>query len=360
MNPRIPEGIRTSGRPLGSLAQRWLEVFDQFDAKLRPRIVRGRTLARGGRVRELEVAPGAALGEVKDAQAHRPTLRVRTFEEDEWTSVIDVLRSRLDLLGALVEGTLESELLSLFDARGIPLLPRPSDIDGDCDCGDWAVPCPHVAAVHHVVGEALEGEPFLVFTMRGRTRDQLLSDLRRAWGDAGPPPAAGPSQDEPLRDVDLFTSPAPGPSPAFRFDARATQPGMLELGPLAGDDDLLRALTPLYDAAAAWALEVALGGEGANAVDRRPPTRRRATAAPSREPGPPPTPSAPPPPADDPGEVDLGERLVDALADRADPTPAAALAAELGAPAARVEAELGALESLGLVFQVEPGRWQLG
>jgi uncharacterized Zn finger protein len=355
MNPRVPEGIRTSTRPLGALAQRWLDVFDGFDLKLRPRIVRGRTLARGGRVRELEVAPGTALGEVKDAHAHRPTLRVRTFEEHEWAAVVDVLRSRLDLLGALIEGHLEPELLALFDERRVPLLPNPADIDGDCDCGDWAVPCPHVAAVHHVVGEALEGEPFLVFTMRGRTRDQVLSDLRRAWGDTRAPAAAsGPVQDEPLRDVDVFASPV-APATTFRFDPHLkTQPGMLELGPLAGDDDLLRALTPLYDAAAAFALEVALGGDAA--PDRRVPTRRRPTAAPAASASQPP----PPPPAEDPGEVDLGERLVDALADRAEPADADSLASEVGVPVAQVRAELEALEQLGLVFAAGDDRWQLG
>lgn len=354
--PRAPEGIRTSGRPLGPLALRWLEVFDGFDLKLRPRIVRGRTLARGGRVRELEVAPGTALGEVKDAQTHRPTLRVRTFEEAEWGAVVDVLRSRLDLLGSLVEGQLEPPLLELFAAHGVPLLPRPDEIDGDCDCGDWAVPCPHVAALHHVVGEALEGEPFLVFTMRGRPRDQLLSDLRRAWGDVGGPPV-GPSgpTDEPLRDADVFRAPERLPALRFRFDARSTgrRPGMLELGPLAGDDDLLRALGPLYDAASAHAVEVALGGDEAG--DRRPVTRRRSTQAPVS--GPPPAPERPPA---DTGEVDLGEKLVDALADREDPVTAAALAAELGVARARVEEELATLERLGLVFAAEPGTWQLG
>ncbi len=358
MNPRAPEGIRTSGRPLGPLAQQWLEVFDGFDAKLRPRIVRGRTLARGGRVRELEVAPGTALGEVKESATHRPTLRVRTFDEAEWASVVQVLRSRLDLLGALVEGSLEPELLTLLARQGVPLLPRSQEIDGDCDCGDWAVPCPHVAALHHVVGEALEGEPFLAFTMRGRTRDQLLSDLRRAWGDTGGPGGSGPSiGDEPLRDTDVFTSPERLAPPTFRFDVRqATQPGMVELGPLAGDDDLLRALTPLYDAAATFAMDVALGA--ATTSDRRPPTRRRSTAAP--ESVPPPTQPIALPPADDPGEVDLGERLVDALADRDDPASAAALAAELGVSTAELEAELTLLEKLGLVFAPEPGAWQLG
>jgi hypothetical protein len=358
VNPRAPEGIRTSGRPLGGLAQRWLDVFDGFDLKLRPRIVRGRTLARGGRVRELEVAPGTALGEVKDAQTHRPTLRVRTFDEAEWGAVVRVLRSRLDLLGALVEGTLEPALLALFEADGVPLLPQPSEIDGDCDCGDWAVPCPHVAAVHHVVGEALEGEPFLVFTMRGRPRDQLINDLRRAWGDVGGTPtgATGPT-DEPLRDADVFTSPERLGPVRFRFDTRATLPGMLELGPLAGDDDLLRALSPLYDAAAAHATEVALGGSGA--TDRRPATRRR-TGVPGSTSGPPSADAAAPAPPPDTGEVDLGEELVDVLADRAAPATAAELAEQLRVDPVRVEVELRALEALGLVFSPAQGTWQLG
>lgn len=350
MNVRS-EGIRTSTRPPGRLATRWLAVLDKLDDRLKTRIARGRTLARGGRVRELELAPGMALGTVHDNDEQRPTLRVRTFDEAEWAKVVGVLGGRLDLLARLLEGDVADELLAALEAQGVPLLPRPKELDGDCDCGDWAVPCPHGAALHHVLGEALDGEPFLLFSLRGRPREQLLTELRRLWGDStgvriGP---KGPS-DEPVPAGDPYASPVPLPPVSFRFHTAPSEGGlqagpatngMVELGPLAGDDDLQRTLAPLYDAGAAYALEVAL----AEVADLRP--RRRGAALDDT-------------PAPFPLRDELTERIVDALADAAEGTTAAELARDLGTAPDAVERELDELGTLGIVTRSDEGKFWLG
>ena len=48
------------------------------------------------------------------------------------------------------------------------------------------MPCSHMAAVHNVLADALSGDPFLLLTLRGRNRDQLLAQLRKSWGDTAP------------------------------------------------------------------------------------------------------------------------------------------------------------------------------
>lgn len=327
------DGIRTSARPLGRLAAKWLQVLDGLDERARTRVIRGRTLARGGRVRELEIAPGMALGEVLDGAVQRPTLRLRTFEEDDWAKVLDVLSHRLDLLARLLEGEVADELLAALAARGVPLLPCASELDGDCDCGDWAIPCPHGAALHHVLGDALDGEPFLLFALRGRPREQLLAELRRGWGDTGLRTAVHGPSDEPVPDGDPFTCPTPLPPMSFRFRVEPPEgeggpvpPGMLELGPLAGDDDLVRSLQPLYDAGASYAREVALA-EG-------PGRKRRARPNVSAR------------------EYDeLTERIVDVLADSADGATAEELARDLDTEADLVVQELEELGVLGIVVR---------
>ncbi|MEQ1503110.1 MAG: hypothetical protein ABMB14_12810 [Myxococcota bacterium] len=390
-------GIRTSQRPPGRLAGRWLAMLDALDERLKGRVLRGRTLSRAGRVSQIEVAPGAALAEVQDPDPKRPTVRVRTFEEAEWTKVLATLRSKLTWLGKLLEGEVHDELLAALDATGIPLVPRPDEIDGDCDCGDWAVPCTHGAALHHVLGEALDGEPFLLFTLRGRTREQLLSELRRGWGDTASPRGkeTHPPDVEPTGDP--FASPVPPPILPFRFTAGP--PGMMALGPLAGDDDLPRALQPLYDAGAAAAHAIALAEGDADAPRRRrrstvpqvallPPapsiapsaTRAKVPAAPEfparplgaefparplgaefplgaglpLDPGLELSPAA--------GPEDLTERIVDLLAEADDGATAEELGRKLGVTTARAQAELEELGNLGLVYRSGrgPGRWWLG
>jgi uncharacterized Zn finger protein len=360
-----PEGLRTSQRPLGRLATRWLGMLDGLEDRIKGRVLRGKTLARAGRVWEMELAPGTALAEVQDAEVQRPTVRVRTFDEDEWTKVLAALRGRLSLLAKLIEGEVADELLAELDSHGVPLVPRADEIDGDCDCGDWAVPCTHGAALHHVLAEALDGEPFLLFTLRGRTREQLLAELRKSWGDTAtrPPPEdrkarkAAPEEAE----GDPFTSPEAPPPLAFRFGASTGAPAVLELGPLAGDDDLHRALQPLYDAGAAAALAIALAerpGEG-------PRRRRGRSTVPvvSRQAAP----RLPPPPAarrkGAAAPDDLTEQIVDVLAGRENGATTREVSLALGVNAARVQEELDEIANLGLVYRTGRGamvRWFLG
>ena len=47
-----------------------------------------------------------------------------------------------------------------------------------CSCPDWANPCKHVAAAHYILGDRFDEDPFLLFRMRGRSKDQVLEGLR--------------------------------------------------------------------------------------------------------------------------------------------------------------------------------------
>lgn len=44
---------------------------------------------------------------------------------------------------------------------------------------DWANPCKHVAAVYYLLGERFDADPFLLFTLRGRTKEQVAAELRK-------------------------------------------------------------------------------------------------------------------------------------------------------------------------------------
>jgi uncharacterized Zn finger protein len=48
-----------------------------------------------------------------------------------------------------------------------------------CDCSDArTAPCKHIAAAVYAFGARLEGDPFLLFAVRGRSRAALLESLR--------------------------------------------------------------------------------------------------------------------------------------------------------------------------------------
>jgi uncharacterized Zn finger protein len=62
---------------------------------------------------------------------------------------------------------------------GLDLLPGPGEVQPRCSCPDWADPCKHAAAVCYLVADELDRDPFLLFLLRGKGRDELLAGVRQ-------------------------------------------------------------------------------------------------------------------------------------------------------------------------------------
>src|SRR5262249_36393738 len=52
----------------------------------------------------------------------------------------------------------------------------------ECSCPDNANPCKHISAVYYLLGEQFDADPFLLFQLRGRSKDQIIADLRARRG----------------------------------------------------------------------------------------------------------------------------------------------------------------------------------
>jgi len=120
---------------------------------------------------------------------------------------LDEAITRDAVLGRLA-GEMPPEIEQAFQAAGVSLFPTRNEIAMSCSCPDWAVPCKHIAAVYYLLGEEFDRDPFLLLTLRGRTRDQVMAALRgRRAAAASPVEEAGPEEQpepqvEPL-DADL-------------------------------------------------------------------------------------------------------------------------------------------------------------
>ncbi|MEM6926867.1 MAG: hypothetical protein AAF602_08075, partial [Myxococcota bacterium] len=227
------------------------------------------------------------------------------------------------------------------------------------------VPCAHGAAVHHLVAEALEGEPLLLFALRGRPREQLIAELRRNWGDTSRAPSSAAGREEGAPPGDWFASPTGTPEIAFKFNPPLRSPGLLELGPLPGDGDLPKTFAPLYEAGAAASREFALAEPSRTQSSRR----RRPTHPRQAPPSGPITvkasaiPDGGRPRRRSRSVVDLGEQLVDLLADADQGASTKQLATRLDLDPILVRRELVELETLGVVLRTgstRATRWWLG
>lgn len=362
-NKAPEDGIVASTRPKGWAALRWMSTFDPLIDSHQAELARGRTLARSGRVRDLWFSPGLGSAEVvTNRHNHRVTVRVRVFEDLEWTRVVRQLLGHLEHIAVMLEGDLPEAFIEDLDRDGLPLLPALAEIDGVCDCGDFHMPCAHMAAVHNVIAEALDGDPFLLLTLRGLDRAQLLARLRRAWNDPHPLRTASLVEEQPPPDeLDWASSPQPLPPLALHLKVNAqSRPGVYALGPAPGRSDLGSTLEPLYQAGVAAAADLALEDPPDNSniapFSLWESFRRGQTAT---------TSAAPIRRAPDSPEASrraLTERLVDLLAELEN-AKSKELAARLSLPVLVVRQELLDLEKLGIVYrtgQTRGTRWWLG
>jgi uncharacterized Zn finger protein len=172
----------------------WLEALEQR-ARLDPdRLPRGRDYARSGAVGELTMAPGEARARVqgRKTEPYEVRIRVRRFTDDEWDRVLAAISARLGHAAALLDGELPPEIADDAAAAGLDLLPGGGELGPRCSCPDEADPCKHSAAACYLITDVLDADPFTLFLLRGRTRDQVLAGIRArrrgaASGLAGAP-----------------------------------------------------------------------------------------------------------------------------------------------------------------------------
>jgi uncharacterized Zn finger protein len=195
--------------------QRWIAALEALGAVYANRLPRGRTYARKGTVHDLTVAPGRVTARVEGSrpQPYRVTLALPVFDDATWDAVVVALAGRVRHAAALLEGRMPEDVDDVLADCGVSLFPSARELATRCSCPDVANPCKHVAAVHYVLAQTFDADPFLLPLLRGRDREALLAGLRtvRAGGSGAAPEA--PAREAPLViDAlvarELFRSPA--------------------------------------------------------------------------------------------------------------------------------------------------------
>jgi uncharacterized Zn finger protein len=221
----------------GKIGEQWWSrrFVDVLEGVCDPgRLARGRAYARKGQVVDFALSPGQLVARVQGSRPtpYRVTIRIAAFDEAQWTEITESLGSQALYRAALLAGEMPREIVELFTELGLPLFP--SELNIDCSCPDWGVPCKHGSAALYVLAEAFDDDPFLVLAWRGRAREPLLDALR---GTADPGEAVDPLAvpEEPLANrLTDFYSPAVSLGRLRERPARGGTPPEL----------LLRALDP--------------------------------------------------------------------------------------------------------------------
>jgi uncharacterized Zn finger protein len=160
--------------------QRWLELLDSY--RFKKRLERARIYAREGNVLSIEFQGAQVLAKVQgsEAEPYQVSLSLALFSDEDWEYVIDTLSQKAIFSAQLLAGEMPETIESVFTANGLSLFPFTlADIRSRCSCPDKANPCKHIGAVYYQLGDRFSEEPFVLFQLRGRTKDQILEALRQ-------------------------------------------------------------------------------------------------------------------------------------------------------------------------------------
>jgi uncharacterized Zn finger protein len=243
-------------------ARRWISVLEGFE--LGPRLARGRSYARRGQVLDVSVERGTVKARVQGSrpEPYEVAIRVKTLSAPQWRRAAAALRREARFAAKLLASEMPQDVEKAFDKAGLSLFPeRRRDLSTECSCPDWSNPCKHIAAVYYLLGEEFDRDPFLVFELRGLSREELV----RLLGAAPSPGEDAPAPSEPLRpDPGAFWAGGELPGDSFgEVSIPPTEAALVRrLGRFPfwrGTTALVEALAPVYARASSRGLEVFLG-----------------------------------------------------------------------------------------------------
>jgi hypothetical protein len=178
--------------------QRWIEALEHGSRDVVVRLGKGRAYARDGRVHDLKITAGKVVALVNDddLETYKVCLQLEVFNAQRWQRILKSMSQQALFTAQLLNGEMPTEIESVFHPSGSSLFPTSlHDMDVDCSCEDWSSPCKHVAATHYVLGDMLDHDPFLLFELRGLSREQVLSGMGRLrTGEASAPARAHEDQ----------------------------------------------------------------------------------------------------------------------------------------------------------------------
>ena len=157
-----------------------------------------RALARSGRLGAVMVLAGMASVVVDRGgpTSVMAQLRVAQLDDAAWDAFAAELGREAGFTAALESGELPADLVEHADQAGVELLPGPADLETACECDAWAQPCLHALALLYQLAWHLDGDPYALLLLRGRTRERLL--------DATPTPVDPTLEDTAARAAEIL------------------------------------------------------------------------------------------------------------------------------------------------------------
>jgi uncharacterized Zn finger protein len=162
-------------------AKRWIAVLESFD--IGARLGRGRSYARGGQVLSIDIGKGTVKAKVQGSRPkpYEINIQVKSLTCTDWKKLAKLLAGQAVFAARLLAGEMPQDIEEAFKKAELSLFPEKlDDLKTACSCPDYSNPCKHIAAVYYLLGEEFDRDPFLLFKLRGLSREELVEQLTEA------------------------------------------------------------------------------------------------------------------------------------------------------------------------------------
>ena len=258
-------------------AKRWLTVLESFD--IGARLSRGRSYARRGQVLSITIDKGMVKAKVQGSRPspYSVTIKLKVLAAAEWQQLATLLSQQALFTAKLLAGEMPQDIEQAFKGAGLSLFPaKLKDLETECSCPDWSNPCKHVAAVYYLLGEEFDRNPFLLFTLRGMNREEVVALLEGGTQTAHRG-RKRPHSTLPDSQAEVSLPPEPLVTEASEFWGSSSVPddmfGEVRIPPASaalvkrlgsfpfwrGEERFLGAIEPVYTQASACGLDIFLG-----------------------------------------------------------------------------------------------------
>ena len=192
--------------------QQWNDLLNSY--RFKKRLERARKYAKEGNVLSIEFKGPEVLAKVQGTapEPYELTLSIDPFTEEDWNYIVETMAQEAIYSAQLLAGEMPHNIEKVFTANGLSLFPFTlSDIRSRCSCPDPQNPCKHIGAVYYQLGDRFSEDPFVLFQLRGRSKEQILDNLRRlrSKGSQGQEPDTGVSPTQLQQQESTPTTPNP-------------------------------------------------------------------------------------------------------------------------------------------------------
>lgn len=159
--------------------QQWVDLLNSY--RFKKRLERGRNYARQGHILSLEFKNSKVHAKVQGTatEPYQLSIWIDRFTDEDWSYVINTLSEKALYSAQLLAGEMPDDIERVFTSNGLSLFPFTlADVNSKCSCPDPKNPCKHIAAVYYQLGDFFREDPFVLFQLRGRTKEQILEALR--------------------------------------------------------------------------------------------------------------------------------------------------------------------------------------